>query len=241
VVGDGADRGSTVERLEGIAVARAGRAQRRRGGADASATSGSRNPNAPVDRRTDVGTLGAASDEALLAGMAGGDGHAAQVFVRRFQQRVFGLAVTILADRHAAEDVAQEAFLRAYRHAGSFDARRASVATWLLTITRNAAVDAVRLRRASPADPEAILALALPAPTHPEGDAVLRTEVDRVRSALATLPAEQGRAVVLAAFHGLTGAEVAALEDIPLGTAKTRIRAGLSKLRDGLAIEEVEP
>jgi len=184
-----------------------------------------------------VADVGSASDEALLAGMASGDAHAARTFVRRYQQRVFGLAVTIVADRHAAEDIAQEAFLRAWRHAGSFDARRASVATWLLTITRNAAIDAIRLRRASPADPATFVALAIPASAETEGDAVVRTEVDRVQSALQLIPGDQRRAVLLAAFVGLTAAEIASIEEIPLGTAKTRIRSGLGKLRERLVVE----
>lgn len=178
----------------------------------------------------------AASDEALLAGIALGDAAAARTFVRRYQQRVFGLALTILGDRHGAEDVAQEAFVRVWRHAATFDPRRAEVATWVLTITRNAAIDAVRLRRATLASPEVLLALALPAPgAGPDQQAVDGAQLDRIRGALAELPPEQRQAVLLAAYLGRTAAEVAEAEAIPLGTAKTRIRAGLGKLRAGLA------
>src|SRR5918992_4792134 len=99
------------------------------------------------------------SDEALLAGMRSGDPEAAAGFVRRYQARVFGLALTILHDRAAAEEVAQETFLKAWRHADAFDPRRGHVATWILTIARNTALDAVRMKRTEPWDPEALLAV----------------------------------------------------------------------------------
>src|SRR5204863_8978822 len=90
------------------------------------------------------------SDEGLLAGLAAGDADAAAGFVRRFQGRVYGLAVTILGDAGAAEDVAQETFVRAWRHAATYDARRGAVASWLLTIARNLALDPARLKGARP-------------------------------------------------------------------------------------------
>ena len=91
----------------------------------------------------------AAPDDALLAGFAVGDSDAAAAFIRRHQRRVFGLALAVVGDPVLAEDVAQEAFARAWRHAGAYDPRRGSVPTWLLTITRNLAIDAARLRRAT--------------------------------------------------------------------------------------------
>jgi RNA polymerase sigma-70 factor (ECF subfamily) len=184
--------------------------------------------------------MGTASDEALLAGIATGDAAAARTFVRRYQQRVYGLAVTILRDARGAEDVAQEAFLRVWRHAGAFDARRGDVAPWVLTIARNAALDALRLRRATPIEPDAIVALGPPSGDRSPAElAEHEHDVARVRRALADLPAEQRDAVLLAAFHGQTAAEIAAREGIPLGTAKTRIRTGLRKLRDRLDEETV--
>ena len=96
------------------------------------------------------------SDEALLAGLAAGDHDAASAFVDRFQRRVFGLASTIVRDRGLAEDVAQEALLRAWRHAASFDPRRGTVATWLLAITRNLAIDTIRVRRPPAVDPASL-------------------------------------------------------------------------------------
>jgi RNA polymerase sigma-70 factor (ECF subfamily) len=179
-----------------------------------------------------------ASDEALLAGLASGDQDAALAFVRRFQRRVFGVAVLVVADRQRAEDVAQEAFLRAWRHAGAYDARRGSVLTWLLTITRNLAIDAIRMEQARPADPVVTIDLTTTAPRDaPDAATVHRDEVRRVTSALRRLPEEQRRAVVLAALCGRTAREISEVEEIPLGTAKTRIRVGLIRLRDDLAAE----
>ena len=87
------------------------------------------------------------TDAALLAALGTGDDDAAAVFVRRFQRRVFGLAASITLDPSAAEDVASQAFARAWQHAGSYDARRGPVSTWLLTITRNVAIDSIRVRQ----------------------------------------------------------------------------------------------
>jgi len=99
------------------------------------------------------------SDESLLAGLGSGDPEAATAFVRRFQARVFGLALTMLGDREAAREVTQETFVRAWRHAGAYDPRRGRVASWLLTIARNVAHDSRRLRRDEPLDPQAIMRL----------------------------------------------------------------------------------
>jgi RNA polymerase sigma-70 factor (ECF subfamily) len=173
------------------------------------------------------------SDDALLAGVALGDEHAALTFVRRYQRRLYGLALSILGDEGAAEDVAQEAFVRILRHAGAFDARRASVTTWTLTITRNLAIDALRIRRAIPVAPDDVLFLSLASREPTLDDALTRrSDVDAALAALATLPVEQRRCVILASLYGRTAAEIATVESIALGTAKSRIRLGLAKLRE---------
>lgn len=178
------------------------------------------------------------SDDALLAGLATGDPDAAAAFVERFQRRVFGLALAVVGDPSAAEDVSQEAFVRAWRHAAAYDSRRGTVITWLLTITRNLAIDALRLRRPLALDPDSILALHLETRDKaPDDAAVLADDADRLRAAIRDLPAEQRRALVLAAFHGHTAREVGESEGIPLGTAKTRIRTALLRLRAALVTE----
>ena len=178
----------------------------------------------------------AADDDALLGAMASGDQDAAARFVRRHQRQVYGLALSITGDGATAEDVAQEAFVRAWKHAGAYDPRRGSVVGWLLTITRNLAIDAVRVRRSDPADPAALAAL-LGAADVP-GPAELAEAGNERRSlieALGRLPVEQRRALVLATIGGRTSEEVSAVEGIPLGTAKTRIRAALHRMRVDLA------
>ena len=172
------------------------------------------------------------TDEALLAGMAVGDQAAAVVFVRRYQRRVFGLAYSMTSDASVAEEVAQEALIRVWRHAPVFDHRRGSVTSWVLTITRNLTIDALRMRRAVPTDPDDFTASAMLSPENNPEDVVRRGDVrDLMRAALADLPPEQRRAVVLAAVYGRTASEIGEEEGIPLGTAKTRIRTGLIRLR----------
>ncbi|HET6626008.1 MAG TPA: sigma-70 family RNA polymerase sigma factor [Nocardioidaceae bacterium] len=192
----------------------------------------------------DVGILSLAdraADVALVEGLAVDDQSAAVAFVRRFQSAVFGLAVSITRDRGLAEDVSQEVFVRAWRAAGSYDRRKASVLTWLLTITRNAAIDAIRTRRPIAVEDDLLDALllgTLSANNEVEDITLLRLESDEARSRLRSIPPEQARAVVLAVIGGCTAAEVSARENIPLGTAKTRIRNGLIKLRVALKEEE---
>ena len=176
------------------------------------------------------------SDEALLAGLASGEADAAATFVRRFQARVYGVVITIVRDPGTAEDVAQETFVRAWRHAGTYDPRRGRVPTWLLTIARNAAIDAMRVRRVEPLDPE-VVAGRLQQAGGAGGsvdEAAPPDEREQVRSALAELPAAQRRALFLAAYLGRTAREISDLEDAPLGTIKTRIRAAMLKLHDSM-------
>jgi RNA polymerase sigma factor (sigma-70 family) len=178
----------------------------------------------------------ALSDEALLSGLAAGDPEAATAFTRRFQARVYGLVLTIVRDEGTAEDVAQETFVRAWRHAQTYDARRGRVATWLLTIARNLAIDVIRVKRAEPLDPEAVVRrLQASGETgSPVDQAFPPDERERVRGAIAELPSDQRRALVLAAYLGRTAQEIGEFEGIPLGTAKTRIRTAMRRLRDSL-------
>lgn len=164
--------------------------------------------------------------------MAAGDIDAAAAFVRRFQARVYGLAITIVGVAEDAEEVAQEALVRAWRHAGSFDPRSGRVSTWLLTITRNVAIDMlrVRVRRDLPVDP-AVVAEVLVAGTN---DADRHADSAHIVAALQSIPREQAVAVVLAVHFGLTAREISEHQEIPLGTVKSRIRMGLAKLRSTL-------
>jgi RNA polymerase sigma-70 factor (ECF subfamily) len=178
------------------------------------------------------------ADDALLAAMALGEPDAAAVFVRRFQRKVYGVAILVTGDRGLAEDVAQQAFEKAWRHAASFDSRRGSVLSWLLAITRNHAIDVMRVRRAAPFDPSTLAEL-LPAAVSvdPQASSEVRDQLDRLRVELEALPIEQRRAVLLATMGGRTSAEIGAIEGIPVPTAKTRLRTGLRKLRAAVAFE----
>lgn len=180
------------------------------------------------------------SDEALLFGLSHGDPDAGITFVRRYQGRVYGLAHSIVGNPTQSEDVAQEALIRTWRQADSYDPRRGSVATWVLTITRNLAVDALRRKGAQPADPRAAIFMGQPAHgSTPEDTAGVTDETIRVRTALSHLPSEQRRALLLAAFYGYTAREISQAEAIPLGTAKTRVRRGLARVRLLLRQDEI--
>jgi RNA polymerase sigma factor (sigma-70 family) len=189
-----------------------------------------------------LGALGASvlqelSDESLLAGLGSGDPDAAADFLRRFQRRVFGLTFSILRDRAAAEEAAQETFLRAWRHASVYDPRRGTVAGWLLTIARNVSINMLPTRRFDPVDPEALLALEGKQP-HQDRTEAQALDAELLREPLARLPGDQRRALVLAAFYGFTAREISELDSVPLGTVKTRIRSAMLKLRSQLRVPD---
>jgi RNA polymerase sigma-70 factor (ECF subfamily) len=175
------------------------------------------------------------SDEAVFAGYATGDPDAAVVFIRRFQARVFGLALSLTHDRTDAEEIAQDAFVRAWRYASSYDARRGSVSSWLLRIVRNVALDRLRVtaRRAEVATTDGIEAWLVDGDNASE--AVERADgVRRVIDLVRVLPVEQRDALFAVTLHGLSAREYSDATGTPLGTVKTRIRLALRKLRGEL-------
>jgi RNA polymerase sigma factor (sigma-70 family) len=178
------------------------------------------------------------SDEVLLAGLGAGDPDLAVTFVRRFRRIVFGVAQAVTGDPATAEDVAQRAFEQAWRHASVYDPRRGSVRAWLSTITHNLAVDVVRARSALPMDPDDLPVLLTAMTESPERVAVANDSAAELRQALARLPVPQARAVAMSGIYGMTAGQVAEVEGIPLGTAKTRIRDGMRKLRSAFLPEE---
>jgi RNA polymerase sigma factor (sigma-70 family) len=186
-----------------------------------------------------VGTSGKRlPDEVLLAGLGVGDPELAFAFVRRFQRMVFGVAVAVIGDPATAEDVAQQALEQAWRHASVYDPRRGSVRTWLTSITHNRAIDVVRARSALPIDPGDLSAFLTAMTDSPERVAVANDSAEELRQALGRLPVPQARAVAMSGIYGMTAQQVADAEGIPLGTAKTRIRDGLQKLRAAYLPEE---
>jgi RNA polymerase sigma factor (sigma-70 family) len=177
------------------------------------------------------------SDESLLAGLGSGDTGSAAAFVRRFQSRVYGLTVSILRDRGAAEEAAQEAFVRAWKHASAYDPRRGTVVAWLLTIARNVSINMLPARRVDAIDPEVIAAMEH-AGQRDEGPETRVTDSDVMRQALAHLPENQRRVLVLAVVYGFTAREVSEMDGVPLGTVKTRIRSAMTKLRSELGVQD---
>jgi RNA polymerase sigma factor (sigma-70 family) len=185
----------------------------------------------------DVAVVRKLSDESLLAGLGSGDPDAAADFLRRFQRRVFGLTLSILRDRAAAEEAAQESFVRAWRHASAYDPRRGTVAAWLLTIARNVSINMLPTRRFDPIDPEVLLALEAKRPHEDRTEAQV-VDSELLREPLARLPEDQRRTLVLAAFYGFTAREISELDGVPLGTVKTRIRSAMLKLRSQLRVSD---
>jgi len=179
-------------------------------------------------------------DETLLAALGAGDADLAVAFVRRFQRVVYGVALTVTRDPLTAEDVAQQAFEQAWRHAQVYDSRRGSVRAWLTTIAHNLAIDVLRARTSAPVDPADLPALLTAVTDTPERLAVARDSAAGLRRALSQLPGSQARAVAMAGIYGMTARQIAVTEGIPLGTAKTRIRDGMLKLRAALLPEDVD-
>jgi RNA polymerase sigma factor (sigma-70 family) len=185
----------------------------------------------------DASVMWKLSDESLLAGLGSGDRYAAAAFLERFQRRVFGLTRSILRDRGAAEEAAQETFVRAWRHASAYDPRRGTVAAWLLTIARNVSINMLPARRFNPIDPEVLLAMEARRP-HDQGDSLKGVDSEPLREALRRLPEGQRRALVMAVFYGYTAKEMSEFDGVPLGTAKTRIRSAMMKLRAELGVSD---
>jgi RNA polymerase sigma-70 factor (ECF subfamily) len=175
-------------------------------------------------------------DRALVARVTEGDGGALEALYGRYGRPCYSLARRILADEQLAQDVVQEVFLTLWRDAGRFDPARGGFSSWLLSMTHHKAVDAVRReenlrKRRTTADILEDKEVDGPR-VHDEVWSTLRR--GRVREALATLPEPQREALVLAYFGGYTQREIAGLTDTPLGTVKTRMLAGMRRLKDGL-------
>jgi RNA polymerase sigma-70 factor (ECF subfamily) len=174
----------------------------------------------------------------LLLRMRAGDRSAVDELYDRYSQPAFALARRILADEVLAEDVLQDVFLSVWRDPGAFDAARGSFSSWLMAMVHHKAVDAVRRekshrRRRTRAEDD--LVLSTPTSTRDvEDEAWSRVVSEQVRGALGLLPASQREALTLAYYGGYTQREVAALTSTPLGTVKTRMLAGMRRLREEL-------
>jgi RNA polymerase sigma factor (sigma-70 family) len=174
------------------------------------------------------------SDEAVVALVARSDQEALAELYDRFGRVAYGLALRVLRDERLAEDAVQEAFLAAWRNADRFIPERAKVSTWLLTLVHRRAVDLVRREDRRRAEPLSVRAEAVPSESA-EDDAWLRLERERVQAALRKLPDQQREALELAYYGGFTQSELAERLGQPVGTIKSRMFAGLARLRELLA------
>jgi RNA polymerase sigma factor (sigma-70 family) len=198
----------------------------------------------------DGDTYDGLDDRALVGRVTEGDGEALEALYRRYGRPCFGLARRILTDEQFAQDVVQEVFLTVWRDASRFDATRGGFSTWLLSMTHHKAVDAVRREenlRKRRTTAEVLEHRESEAP-QVDDEVWSRLRRERVRTVLKTLPDAQREALTLAYFGGYTQREIAGLTSTPLGTVKTRMLAGMRRMRgdlDGMsaapAVETPEP
>jgi RNA polymerase sigma factor (sigma-70 family) len=179
-------------------------------------------------------------DEVLLAGLGAGDVDFATTFVHRFQGVVFGIAMAVTGDPGTAEEVAQQAFEWAWRHAQVYDSRQGSVRAWMTTIARNLAVDVIHACPSAPVAPDDLSGLLTAMTDTTEQLAGAHGGAAVLRRTLACLSATQARAVVMAGIYGMTARQIADAEGVPLDTAKTRIRDGMQTLRGTQLAEDAD-
>ena len=177
------------------------------------------------------GTASQQDEAALIARIRAGDQSAMGDLYDRYSGVVYGVALRVLGNTSAAEDVLQEVFLQLWRNPQAFDPDRGRLAPWLAVIARNRAIDVLRKRPME----EDIDELPISTGVNLEDEAAERLAMAKVRGALAALPQEQRKLLEMAFFEGMTHSEIAAKTGEPLGTVKTRIRAGLLALRKAFA------
>lgn len=171
------------------------------------------------------------SDLALVTAIRSGDQGAMSALYDRFSSIVYAVALRVLQDTGAAEDVLQDIFMQLWRNPGAFDSSRGNMAAWLAVISRNRAIDALRRRR--PQDDIEDVVVSVQTDLASETDRARAME--KVRGAMQAMPTPQRSALEMAYFEGLTHTEIAEKTGEPLGTIKTRIRTGLLSLRKVLA------
>ena len=178
-----------------------------------------------------------AADRRALEGMARGEHGALAELYDRHGRLVYSLALRVLRDQGDAEDVVQDVFSQAWRHASRYESSRGPVVAWLMNLARSRAIDRLRSRRARPetgADDAEVARMPDLAPPI-DDQLALSDQAERIRAAVEQLSLLQRVAIELAFYEGLTHVEIAERLELPLGTVKTRIRQGLSKLKERLA------
>src|ERR687890_439828 len=173
------------------------------------------------------------ADEDLISLVEASDSEAFATLYDRHSRAAFSLAYRMMGDRQAAEDLAQDAFLKVWRGAGSYRADRGSVRTWILSIVHNRGIDQLRSHASRRRTQDRIEASAPRSqPSEAFAETLRNSQRDQLREALNTLPPEQLKILELAYFSGYTHVEIAELLRLPLGTVKGRMRLGLKKIRD---------
>ncbi|HET9249267.1 MAG TPA: sigma-70 family RNA polymerase sigma factor [Actinomycetota bacterium] len=175
-------------------------------------------------------------DQRLMRSFAARDPLAADALYQRFAGRIYGLGLVMLGSDAAAQDLVQDTFVKLWRSAERYDRSRGKLETWVLLMARSLAIDAIRRRVLEARTLEQVdrPREADEAPG-PDEQAVTHDLTERAQRAMAALPPEQRAALELAYLGGKTSAEISDLEGIPVGTAKTRIRAALLRLRDQMS------
>lgn len=173
---------------------------------------------------------GTAQDARLLETVRRGDEQAMAAIYDRYSRIVFSVALRVLRDPSAAEDVLQSVFFGLWRRPESFVSTRGSLGGWLAVIARNRAVDMLRRKRPS----EQVEEVSLASPVDLADEAERNSIMERARAVIMRLPTDQRKTLEMAYFDGLTHTEIAEITGDPLGTVKTRIRSALSSLRKEL-------
>lgn len=169
-------------------------------------------------------------DAALLAKMQRGDEHAMAALFDRYSKIVYSVALRVLRDPAAAEDVLQEVFMQIWRNPTSFIATKGSLGGWLAVVSRNRSIDGLRRKRPT----ESVDDMALASNYNLANEAERNNMMEKARSVIHLLPMEQRKTLEMAFFDGLTHSEIAEMTGDPLGTVKTRIRSALTTLRKAL-------
>jgi RNA polymerase sigma-70 factor (ECF subfamily) len=171
------------------------------------------------------------SDISLISAVRSGDERAMAALYDRYSGIVYSVALRVLADTSAAEDILQEVFIQLWRSPAAFDSSRGNLGAWLAVIARNRAIDNLRKRRSETDIEEVVVSIERDL----AGDAERTRAMEKVRRALGAMPPAQRSALEMAYFEGLTHTEIASKTGEPLGTVKTRIRTGLLALRKAFA------
>jgi RNA polymerase sigma-70 factor, ECF subfamily len=173
------------------------------------------------------------ADEDLISLVETGDADAFAALYDRHNRAAFSLAYRMMGERQAAEDLAQDAFLKAWRGASSYRAERGSVRTWLLSIVHNRGIDQLRSLASRRRTQDKIEATAPRSqPSEAFAETWRNSQREQVREAMGTLPSEQLKILELAYFSGYTHVEISEVLSLPLGTVKGRMRLGLKKIRN---------